>query len=611
MKVSATGDHGWYAGRMTTINTKKVANRHEVRPIVVLALVWTLFLAPTHAQDFAQSFTRGAVAADHPVASEAGATMLRLGGNAVDAAVASSFTLSVVRPQSCGIGGGGFMVIYLPDDPTHGRVVTAINYRETAPAASTTDMFETTDLPDASTRSGLAVAVPGTVAGLLYALDTYGTLDRATVLQPAIDAAVGGYRADATFVAAVHAAVAKLTPEQKHAQPALWQTLLHKGIITEGDTVRNLQQAGVLAAIAEQGRDGFYAGRVAEQVVETASAVGGILTLEDLRDYTPVEMQPVEFVYAGRTFIAMPPPSSGGVTMCEALGIFERLGVDADHAERNATQGHARWTSAETHLLIESWKHAFADRAAWLADPAFVDIPINTLLSDPYLDTRASLVDPTHTLDSSMYGTRDGDAGTRILPDDSGTSHISVIDQWGGAVACTETINLSFGSRLAVNGGGFCLNNEMDDFTTIRGKANAFGLVQSDRNLPQPGKRPLSSMSPTIVIDEQGAVVAVAGASGGPRIITGTMQVLLNTLILGMNAADAVAAPRLHHQWLPDTTRLEPTLATATDLHRALTSRNHTLSTITSVGVVQLIVRDAHGIHAACDPRKGGAPAGH
>jgi gamma-glutamyltranspeptidase/glutathione hydrolase len=370
----------------------------------------------------------------------------------------------------------------------------------------------------------------------------------------------------------------------------------------------------VLAAIAEHGREGFYAGRVAVQVVEAARGAGGILTLDDLRGYRPVEVAPLSFSFDARTILAMPPPSSGGVTMCEALGILECRGLTRPDGERLSPV-------LGTHLLIESWKHAFADRAEWLADPAFGDVPTDTLLHPTYLGTRAAIIDPDRTQPPGAYGTRNGDAGARTLPDDSGTSHISVVDQWGGAVACTETINLEFGSMLAVEGGGFCLNNEMDDFTTVRGEANAFGLVQSDRNLPEPGKRPLSSMSPTIVLDAEGRVVAVAGAAGGPRIITGTMQVLLNVLVHGMDAADAVAEPRLHHQWMPDVVRLEPGLqdreedwgdiTTNAILGTRLRTMGHTLGKIDAVGVVQLIVRDADGLHAACDPRKGGRPAGH
>lgn len=567
----------------------------------------------------ARVFAHGAVAADHPVASEAGAKMLRLGGNAVDAAVATSFALSVVRPESCGIGGGGFMVVCLPDDPTHGRVVTAINYRETAPGGATPDMFETTDLPDASTRSGLAVAVPGTVAGLLYALEQYGTLDRATVLQPAIDAAVGGYEADATFAGSVRTAMRRLGDQPSVTDRAIWSDVLGRGEIRAGEIVRNLNQASVLAAIAANGADGFYRGRVARQIVQTAADRGGVLSLGDLAGYEVAEVRPLEYGFGEWTFLGMPPPSSGGVTIAETLGILERVRSDDLVGDTGEHPSLARARSA--HLLIESLKHAFADRSAWLADPAFVEVPVGMLLDGGYLDARAAMVDRSRTLAPMSYGTRPEGDGARALPDDSGTSHLSVVDQWGGAVACTETINLTFGSMIAVEGAGFCLNNEMDDFTTVRGRANAFGLVQSDSNLPEPGKRPLSSMSPTVVLGEDGRVVAVAGGSGGPRIITGTLQVLLNALTEGMDAGEAVSAPRLHHQWSPDAVRVEPGLyvdgvdedsAAANALFLAgLAVRGHRVERIDTVGVVQLIVRDAEGVHAASDPRKGGRPAGH
>ena len=330
-------------------------------------------------------------------------------------------------------------------------------------------------------------------------------------------------------------------------------------------------------------------------------------------------MRPLEFGFGEWTFLGMPPPSSGGVTIAETLGILERVREDAAAASSGEHPSLTRARSA--HLLIESLKHAFADRAVWLADPAFVDVPVGMLLDGAYLDARAAMVDAAHTLGPMSYGTRPEGVEARVLPDDSGTSHLSVVDRWGGAVACTETVNLSFGSLIAVEGGGFCLNNEMDDFTTVRGLANAFGLVQSDSNLPEPGKRPLSSMSPTIVLGADGGVVAVAGGSGGPRIITATLQVLLNVLTGGMDASEAVSAPRLHHQWSPDAVRVEPGLYVGGEDEEvsaanalflaALSVRGHRVERIDGVGVVQLIVRDAEGVHAASDPRKGGRPAGH
>lgn len=557
-------------------------------------------------------FERGAVASDHAVASEAGARMLRAGGNAVDAAVAASFALSVVRPQSCGIGGGGFMVLYLPDDPTHGRVVTALNYRERAPGAAHPGMFTGAGLsPDASTDSGLAIAVPGTVAGLLAALERYGTMEPAEVLAPAVEAGYAGFAADEAYAEAVRSAAGRLDAAEREQRPYLWNQLMRGGEVAVGDRIANPRQAALLERIAERGVGAFYG---EETICAAAASAGGALAPADLRAHAPVEVEPLSFTFAGKTFLSMPPPSSGGIVLAQAFGILERRGV--------AQRVDSPWTPADSHVLIEAWKHAFADRAEWLGDPAFVGVPVERLTSGGYIAERSSLIDPERTLAPEMYGTRSSAAGTAAPPpEDAGTSHLCAVDRWGGAVACTETINLEFGSLVSVEEWGFCLNNEMDDFTARPGEPNAFGLVQSARNAPEPGKRPLSSMTPTIVVDDEGRVLAVAGGSGGPRIITGTMQVLVNALVRGMDAGEAVSAPRLHHQWMPDEVRLEPALRTpggdgahaarAAELRESLAARGHALGAIGGVGVVQLIVREGGGWRAASDPRKGGSPAGH
>ncbi|HRQ72698.1 MAG TPA: gamma-glutamyltransferase [Phycisphaerales bacterium] len=573
--------------------------------------VVVLLLAPSlcRAQPHAARFPHGAVAADHPVASEAGAAMLRAGGNAVDAAVAASFALSVVRPQSCGVGGGGFMVVYLPGDPVRGRVATAINYRETAPAAATPDMFVRAGDEHASTRTGLAVAVPGTVAGLLHALERYGTMERAAVLAPAIAAARDGFAADGAYAAAAREAARSMSDEEKRRSSFLWGTLLREGEVRAGDRIVNEPQARLLEAIAERGAAAFYD---APDVPGAVAAAGGIITPEDMLGYAPVEVSPLGFEFAGRRFLAMPPPSSGGVAMAQTLLTLERLA---------GPMGVPRVPEGDfAHLLVESFKHAFADRAEWLGDPAFVDVPVERLLSAEYLDARAGAIERGRTRPPHAYGTRGavGDEPAAPPPDDAGTSHLCAVDQWGGAVACTETINLSFGSRITVEAWGICLNNEMDDFTARPGEPNAFGLRQSARNAPAPGKRPLSSMSPTIVLDAEGGVVAVAGAAGGPRIITATAQCLLNALMHGMSAGDAVAAPRLHHQWAPDRVLYEAGRAGAADaqagrdgLIASLAARGHEVERTEGIGVAQLIVRVPTGWDAACDPRHGGRPAGH
>jgi len=553
--------------------------------------------AHRYEQTLQHTYKRGTVAADQHVASLAGKTMLEMGGNAVDAAVAVSFTLAVVRPESCGIGGGGFMVIHLPDDPTHGYVHTAINYRETAYVDG--DYYERTG--KSSTVGGAAVAVPGTVSGLLYALEHYGTLDRATVLAPAMDAAKNGFRPDENYRQASDGLIARFNknPEMKTKFPLMWNHFLQSGntpyMVQRGDLITNELMLRAFELIAEKGREGFTKGELGIAIVNAIQNAGGEMTLGDLDGYEVLEYEPLEREINGHTFYTMPPPSSGGVTMLETLMILEALNYDFDN--------HAINNGESSHQLIEALKHAFADRSNYLADPEFVDLPIDDLLDISIIEERAQMI-TSQVHDPRYYGT------PNLIPNDHGTSHISVIDPWGGAVACTETVNLEFGSLVGVNDFGFVLNNEMDDFTTRRGKPNAFGLIQSDRNLPSPGKRPLSSMSPTIVVDENGEVFAISGASGGPRIITGTMHSLLNAMA-GKSAWESMNAPRFHHQWLPNTLFVEP------ELMGIMTERSgqgnwNTIQQTNRAGNVQIIIRDPEGKgwQAASDRRKGGQPAG-
>ena len=535
------------------------------------------------AREYHGVFSGGAVAADHHLASEAGALMLARGGNAVDAAVAASFTLAVVRPYSCGLGGGGFMVIHLPDDPTHGAVTTAINYRETSPVGP--DYFERTGR--SSTVGGAAVAVPGTIAGLLYALETYGTLDRAAVLAPAMRAARDGFLVDAHYMDAARGLIARFeqNPGWKDRFGLVWETYLRSGGVRAGDRIRSPALARALEACLTFGEDDAL-GRA---VVDAVNADGGAMTLDDWRSYRPVEVAPLVAEVGGLRLLCMPPPSSGGTTIAQTLAVMAAAGVDP----REPID-----TDELRHLFVEALKHAFADRSRWLADPAFAEVPVAAMLDPANVGRMAGMIGD-RTLSTDAYGSHDA------LPESGGTSHLSAVDRWGGAAACTETINLSFGSLLGVDAYGIVLNNEMDDFTTIRGAPNAFGLTQSDRNLPEVGKRPLSSMSPTIVLDGDG-VLLVVGASGGPRIITGTVQVMLNALS-GMDAGGAVAAPRLHHQWTPDRVELEPG---AVSWAEGLAARGHTVGSRDAVGNVQIIKRTPGGWQAACDPRKGGRPAG-
>lgn len=555
------------------------------------------------------TYARGVVAADHRIGSQAGLDMLRQGGNAVDAAVAAAFCQAVVRPYSCGLGGGGFMVVYLNRNPLGRPVSAALIYRERTPSAVGPEYYVSLGIPDASTIGPDAVGIPGTVAGLLETLDRYGTLDRGIVLQPAIAAARDGFAIDDHYVGACERVIEKLEqhPEwrQRLGEPGfrfLWERFLFSGHPTVGDTLKQPELARTLEMIEKYGASGFYAGPVAAAIIEACPQ----MTQQDLAAFEVESKQPLKANRLGYRFLAMPLPSSGGVAMLETLRILEHYESVVDHAPGPADPGYA-------HLLTEAMKHAFADRARWLADDQYASVPLGHLLDNDRVDRLAERFDPARTLDSQDYGSSQI---TADVIEDAGTSHLSVVDRWGNAAACTETINLEFGSLLCVPEFGLVLNNEMDDFVTDPGQPNAFGLVQSDRNLPEPGKRPLSSMSPTIVLDDAGHVVAVAGASGGPRIISGTLQVLLNGLLFRMSPNQAVAAPRIHHQWLPNTLWFENRWKQGSSdsydpLIRDLRDRGHAVDWRPDIGNVQLILRAPDGTYgAASDPRKGGEPAG-
>lgn len=556
------------------------------------------------------TFEHACVAADHKLASEAGAEILRKGGNAVDAAVATSFALSVVRSYSCGLGGGGFMVIHLKNHPRLGEVTTAINYRETGPGAVKPDSFEGEADPDASTHGGKAVCVPGTVAGLLYALDKYGTMDRAAVMAPAIRLAEQGFHADQHYVDSTHdddlvIPWFKKDPARANRFAFMWERFLKRGEVAVGDRIHVPEQAAAFRLIAQKGRDGFYMGPVAEAMVRAVKADRGFLTLEDLAAYEPREMQPLRVTFRGQTILTMPPPSSGGIVLAQVFGMLEERREDLERIVKEGPHNSA----AYIHLVTEAAKHGFADRARWMGDPAFVEVPLKGLLAPAYIRSRARAIDLNHTLANDAYGT------ATPPRDDHGTSHFCVIDEHGGAVSCTETVNLIFGSMLVAEPFGFVLNDEMDDFLTRGGQANAFGLSHAEKNRPQPGKRPLSCMTPTLVLDTNpdgslGELVLMAGGAGGPRIISGTLESMLNALVWDLNAGEALAKPRFHHQWQPDTLDLEPALQ-GSPAEAELKALGHTIGKRKAVGNVQIVKRGKDKWEAASDPRKGGAPDGY
>lgn len=540
--------------------------------------------------DGAAAYERAVVVSEHALASAVGADILRQGGNVVDAAVATSLAVCVLNPSSCGIGGGGFMVIYLAKE----KKAVALDYRETAPQKATRDMFVRGGRVDveASRRGGLAVAVPGEVAGLFEAVRTYGSIPLARLMQPAIRLARDGYPVGKHL-----ASVIEQYRDAIRRSPGLAANFLRPDGTppAEGETIRQPQLAATLQRIADEGPQAFYSGDIARAIAEAAAAAGGVIGTDDLKTYRPRWRQPIRIGYRGYEIITMPPPSSAGVLL-QVLGILR----DDDLA----ALGHG--STAYFHLLAEAMKHAFADRARFYGDAAFADVPLGRLLSATSTSgLRARIRAGTTLAEPGAYGSSPVSASPP--PAGAGTSHLSVMDAEGNAVACTTTINTAFGSMVVAGDTGIILNNEMDDFSAHPGTPNAFGLIGSEANAIAPGKRPLSSMSPTIAA-RGGEAVLAAGGSGGPLILSGTLQVMLNALVFDRGAADAVAAPRIHHQWMPPVLAVEASVPAAT--RAALSEMGHQVQVVPELGAVQLARRRGRSLEGAADPRKHGGVAG-
>ncbi len=546
-------------------------------------------------------YANGAVAADSKPASEAGVEILKAGGNAVDAAIATALTLSVTRPYSCGIGGGGFMIIFV-EETGESR---ALDYRETCPMRVGPDFYAklpaTASGYDPSLYGGRAVGIPGQLPGMIAAHEAFGTLPLETLVAPAVRAARDGFAVDANYLGAVEKvrSLRKAHPDLRPTCRWVWDNLCRRGVIELGDVIRQPELAEYLERF---GREGIAAWSgpdgIAALLTGVDRAFDGVLLPGDIDDYEVVWRDPlvVEEIFDDYDALLMPPPSSGGIAIAQVLAMMEhRLPSAGDPLPG---------TPAYSHLMTEAMRHAFADRARHLADADFVDVPVDRLLDRAMIERAADRIDFDDVLESDSCGVIEGDSPDVLR--DEGTSHFSVIDSNGMTVACTQTINGTFGSMLAVPEIGVILNNEMNDFTTIPGESNLFGLKQSDRNLPEPGKRPLSSMSPTILL-QNGRTSVTAGASGGPRIITGTLQVLLAVIHGEETARAAVEASRLHHQWKPDILRLEAGLL---GLRPELEATGHVVEETGGVGVVQAIVVHENGLEPASDPRKGGAAAG-
>ena len=533
----------------------------------------------------------GMVSTDAPLATHVGAEVLRHGGNAVDAAVATAFALAVVFPGAGNIGGGGFMVVHLAD----GREA-ALDFRETAPGASTRDMYLRANghADDRSITGALSAGVPGSVAGLWAAHERFGTRPWAELVAPAIALAEEGFVVDSEFAGQIRWDSTRLS--HFAASKALF--LPGGRVPAAGDHWRNPELATVLRGIAASGPTAFYAGRTAQLIEAEMRRGGGIITSQDLASYKVRWRDPIAFDYRGHRVISMPPPSSGGITM--ALAAHE-----LSHFDLHAAGWHS---PRELSLFAESMRRGFAVRNALMGDPDFVSIPTAQLLSQRYADSLASTIVLDHATPSSSI--RIGGPGS---VEGHQTTHFSVVDAHGGAAAITTTINGTFGSAVVVPGAGFLLNDEMDDFAVEVGKPNMFGLVQGENNSIAPGRRMLSSMTPTIVLDTDGSVLLVTGASGGPTIISSAFQVMSNVIDYGMDIGTAVRAPRVHHQHLPDTLFYERTGLTTQTLD-ALRAMGYATGPMTpgddGIGIGASILRRKGVVYGAHDPRVRGASEG-
>ena len=537
---------------------------------------WTLRSRPATAK-------HAMVVTAHPLATQAGVEILKQGGNAIDAAVAVAFALEVVLPDAGNIGGGGFIV-----HRSAAGEVLALDYREAAPAAATHDMYldSAGNVTEKSLVGHLASGVPGSVAGLYTAWKRLGSLPWPVLLAPAIRLANGhvvdsarsrDITNDRELLAQFPASRAQFLPNDSAPAPGkLWQ---------QPDLARTLQ------LISDSGPDVFYRGQIADLIVAEMQRGRGLITRNDLRAYRAKWRTPVELTYRGYTIYSMPPPSSGGVTMGEILNILE--GYDTIPA---------LGTPAYEHLLAEAMRRAFMDRNHWLGDPDFVQMPIERLLSKSYGASLRSEIDLQHATPTPPSVTTGGGVHT---------THYSIVDAKGNAASVTTTLNGGFGSGVTVTGAGFLLNNEMDDFTSAPGKPNMYGLVQGEANAIAPGKRMLSAMTPSIVLDRNGKLLLVVGTPGGPTIITTVAQVILNVLDQRMSLADAVAAPRIHHQALPDVLHYERDgLSEATV--RALEMMGHRMEMRRGMsGIVAAIQHTAGGWIGVADPRYAGGALGY
>nr|WP_312533842.1 gamma-glutamyltransferase [Moraxella sp. CTOTU47618] len=522
----------------------------------------------------------GMVASEQGLATQVGLDILKQGGNAIDAAVAVGFALAVVLPNAGNIGGGGFMVLH--DDKT-GKDV-AIDFREIAPAKASRDMYldnQGNVIDGKSLFTHDASGVPGTVAGMEYALKKWGTMPLSKVLEPAIKLADKGF--------IVSDVLAQTLKEEKST---LGKWSASKAIffkngepLKSGDLLVQKDLAKSLRLIAKQGAKAFYQGEIATKIAKEMQSQGGTMTVEDLKAYKVVERQPIIGDYRGYKVVTMPPPSSGGVHLIEILNMLEHYSIKEDGVN----------SAKNIHHMAESMKLAYADRSEYLGDPDFVKIPVTGLTSKAYANERVKTIDDNKARLSSNIK-----PGKPQPYESDQTTHFSVMDKAGNAVAVTYTLNLNFGSGIVVEGTGILLNNEMDDFSVKPGVPNAFGLVGGTANAIEAKKRPLSSMTPTIVMKNNKPWL-VTGSPGGARIITTVLQSVVNTIDHEMNPAEAIITPRVHHQWLPDELRVEAGISP--DTIKLLQDKGHKVVTKAPMGRIQIIQADDSGFYGYSDPR--------
>lgn len=566
-----------------------MAVRFAARVGTLVAVTSALIAPAPGAESFSATARKGMVATVHPLATQAGVEALQAGGNAVDAAIAAAVMLGVVDGHNSGIGGGGFILIRT----AQGELV-AIDAREMAPERASRDMYVVDGKadPELSRTGPLAVAVPGAVAGYYEAAAHSGRLGWKSPWIKAAETAEQGFAVSRHLASA-----SRSTAPTLRRFPGSAAVLLHEDgtPLEQGEMLREADLAAVYRGIAEQGPDYFYRGPVAKAIGAWMQANGGLVTANDFARYRTVRRAPIVTSYRTWTIVGFPPPSSGGVHVAEILNILENFDVAAIHREDPAEA---------LHVIAEAMKLAFADRAYWLGDPDYINVP-RGLISKEYARELAARIDRTQVAAVPGHGTPPHAEDEFFQRH---TTHVAAADAEGNWVALTQTVNTTFGSKVIVPGTGIVLNNQMDDFSSQPGAPNAFGLIGAEANSIAPGKRPLSSMSPTIVLRD-GKPVMTVGAAGGPKIITEVFLTLVRHLDFGMPIADAVAAPRIHHQWSPDRLMIErdaPQQWTA-----GLEARKHLLQKIGSAGVTQAITLDEEGVFTGVhDPRVEGLARG-